>query len=124
MPATMYDRRSLDDLIAAHSDRLRLLQLQAARQGADTPPHIVAEIEKIERELAQLRAAAAHPVSAALVEELGPTGRYQLWMAHIMRLDANIGRVERKVDSLHEKFDQLLLALAGALEPRRRKVGP
>lgn len=112
MPATKHDRQGLDDLIGAHSERLRLLQLQAARMGTDTPPHVVAEIERIDRELAQLRQAAATTVSEAIVEELGPMGRYQLWMSHIMRLDANIGRVEKKVDDLHEKFDQLLIRLA------------
>lgn len=112
MPATQYDRKNLDELIAAHSDRLRQLQLQAARQGSETPPHVVVEVERIERELAQLRQAAATVISEGLVEELGPMGRYQLWMSHIMRLDANIGRVERKIDSLHEKFDQLLISLA------------
>jgi hypothetical protein len=111
MPATKHARQGLDDLIAAHAERLRILQLQAARQGSDAPPHVIAEIERIERELAQLRAAATTTVSEAIVEELGPMGRYQLWMSHIMRLDANIGRVEKKVDGLHEKFDQLLIAL-------------
>jgi hypothetical protein len=127
MPATMYDRRGLDDLIAAHTDRLRILQLQAAHQGGDTPPHVVTEIDRIERELAQLRQAAATVISSALVEELGPTGRYQLWMSHIMRLDTDIGRVRRdleriegKIDSLHDKFDKALLSLVA--QQRRRRV--
>lgn len=112
MPAIKHDRQNLDDLIRAHTERLRVLQISAARFGDDAPPHVVTEIERIERELAQLRQAAATSISSELVEELGPTGRYQLWMSHIMRLDANIGRVEQKVDSLHEKFDLLLIALA------------
>lgn len=112
MPATKQDRQSLNELITAHEGYLRQVQLQYARLGANAPPHIVTEIERVEAELAQLKQAAATPISDALVEELGPSGRYQLWMSHIMRLDANIGRVEQKVDSLHEKFDQLLIALA------------
>ena len=125
MPATHYDRQSLDGLIAAHVARLRQLEIQAARYGSDAPPHIVIEIERIEAELTQLRAAAATPISAELVEELGPTGRYQLWMSHIMRLDADIGRnrlnlarIEQKLDRLHEKFDELLMALA---QPRKAR---
>ena len=121
MPATMHDRQSLDELIAAHTDRLRRLQLQAARYGNDAPPHIVTEIERIERELSQLKQAAATPVSDALVEELGPTGRYQLWMSHIMRLDTDIGEVKREVRALHEKFDQLLIGLALTRPARRRR---
>lgn len=118
MPATTRDRRNLDDLIAAHESYLRQVELQHARLGASAPPHIATEIERVSAELAQLRQAAAHPISAALVEELGPAGRYQLWMAHIMRLDSDIGEVKREVRSLHEKFDQVLIALA---VPKRRR---
>lgn len=129
MPAIKHDRTNLDDLIQAHTERLRVLAVQAARYGNDTPPHITVEIERIEGELVQLRQAAATPISDALVEELGPTGRYQLWMSHIMRLDTDIGRVRRdleriegKIDALHEKFDRALLALATVRETRRRKA--
>lgn len=36
-----------EELIAAHKERLRVLELQAARYGNDAPPHIVTEISKI-----------------------------------------------------------------------------
>jgi hypothetical protein len=135
MPATQQDRRSLDELIEAHSARLRVLARQAARQGNDTPPHIVTEIEAIEGELAQLKQAAATPVSDALVEELGPTGRYQLWMSHIMRLDMDIGRLrkmietltsqqERDMRDLHQRIDLMQYEVLRALgkRPRRPKA--
>lgn len=129
MPAIKHDRQNLDDLIQAHTERLRVLEVQAARFGDDAPPHIVTEIERIEAELAQLRQAAAMSISAELVEELGPAGRYQLWMSHIMRLDADMGRLRRqleriedKIDALHEKFDRALLALATARETRKRRA--
>ncbi len=73
-------RTTMDELIAAHRERLRKLQIQAARYGDETPPHIATEIDRIEAELAQLKQAAATPISDDLVEQLGPTGRYQLWM--------------------------------------------
>ena len=137
MPATQYDRQNLDELIQAHAERLHKLQLQAARFGADAPPHIVVEIERIDAELAQLKQAAAQPISAALVEELGPLGRYQLWMAHIMRLDTDIGRLRRDVMAeLHDartewradiarvegKLDQVLILLAVKRPRTRRKT--
>lgn len=135
MPATQQDRRSLDELIEAHSARLRVLTRQAARMGGDTPPHIVTEIEAIEGELAQLKQAAATPVSDALVEELGPTGRYQLWMSHIMRLDMDIGRLRKMVETLtgqqerdmrdlHQRIDDMQYEVLRALgkRPRRRKA--
>lgn len=129
MPALKQDRQSLDDLIQAHTERLRVLQISAARFGDDAPPHIIMEIERIEGELVQLKQAAATPISAELVEDLGPAGRYQLWMSHIMRLDTDIGRVRRdleriedKLDLLHDKFDRALLALATARETRKRRT--
>lgn len=129
MPATTLQRSNLAELIDAHAERLRVLELSAARQGDSTPPHVITEIERIERELAQLKQAAAMSISGDLVEELGSVGRYQLWMSHIMRLDTDIGRVRRdleqieaKIDSLHDKFDRALLALATARETRRRRT--
>jgi hypothetical protein len=120
MPAAE-QQTSLAELIEAHQARRRKLQLQAARFGNETPAHILTEIEQIDAELQQLKAAAATPVSDELVEQLGPVGRYQLWMAHIMRLDTDIGRVADRVEKLHEKFDQLLIALAVEATPVRRR---
>lgn len=105
-------RTNLDELIAAHQQRLVQLAIRAAKQGDDTPPDVLIEIDRIERELAQLKQAAAYPISEDLIEELGPTGRYQLWMSHVMRLDADIGHLRRDVERLHERFDDLLSALA------------
>lgn len=111
MPATE-QQSNVAELIDAHTAMLRQLQLQHARLGVATPTHVFTEIGRVEGELAQLKQAAATPVSDELVEQLGPTGRYQLWMAHIMRLDTDIGRVADDVRGLHQKFDQLLIALA------------
>ena len=116
----------MDSLIAAHTERLRKLQLTAAKFGEETPPHVVVEIEKIEKELTQLKQASSIPLSDSLVEELGPVGRYQLWMSHIMRLDTDIGRIADEVEKLDEKFDQVLIALATnrqvTVPGQRRKV--
>ena len=120
--ATTTDQNNLHELIAAHQQRLHLLQVKAAKFGNDVPVQILGEIEQIDKDLAQLKQAAAQPISPALVEELGPTGRYQLWMANIMRLDADIGQVRREVERLHERFDELLTALATrGIKARPRK---
>jgi hypothetical protein len=132
MAAAQPEYNQLAELIIAHEERLGILRIQAARHGDDTPPHIVAEIARITDELSHLKQAASYPVSPALMEELGPAGRSQLWMSHIMRLDADIGRVRRAVEQLDEqtgaRFDELrnhidgrldtiLLTLASAREP-------
>jgi uncharacterized protein YicC (UPF0701 family) len=121
MPATTHDRQNLAELIAAHEGHLRQLLLRRARQGDDTAPHVVTEIERVESELAQLKQAAATPISATLVEELGPAGRYQLWMAHIMRLDADIGRLRHDVERMETKIDDLIAEVLRALGRRSRR---
>lgn len=123
MAAATTDQNNLHELITAHQKRLGLLQIKAATFGDDVPVHILGEIDDLDKTLAQLKAAAAQPISPALVEELGPTGRYQLWMANIMRLDADIGQVRREVERLHERFDDLLTALAAkGIKARPRKM--
>ncbi|RME96896.1 MAG: hypothetical protein D6768_20910 [Chloroflexi bacterium] len=47
---------NLDQLISLHERRLQLLKEQQARQGYDTPAHVVIEIEDIEAALGELRA--------------------------------------------------------------------
>lgn len=111
MPA-VEQQSNVSELIDAHTAYLRQMQLQHAKLGAATPAHVYTEIERVETELAQLKQAAATPVSDELVEQLGPTGRYQLWMSHIMRLDTDIGRVADQVADLNAKMDQLLIGLA------------
>lgn len=125
MPATQHSPANLDDLIQAHSARLRVLQRQAARQGDDTPPHVVIEIEQIEAKLAQLQATvqvvATAPVDPEIADALGPIGRHQLVTVQIMRLDGDISDLKKEVRSLHEKFDQLLIGLAIKRPLRRRR---
>jgi hypothetical protein len=43
-------------LATTHKRRLRLLEEQQARRGADTPPGIVLEIEDITKQIAELDA--------------------------------------------------------------------
>lgn len=128
MPATQHAPANLDDLRAAHRARLRVLERQAAQMGNDTPPHIVTEIEEIKGKLAELtttiEAASTSGVDPELADALGPVGRYQLLMAHIMRLDADIGRTRRELKELDDKLDELIGEVLRALgkRPRRRKV--
>src|SRR5262245_34271139 len=109
MPATQQTPANLDDLVQAHSARLRVLQRQQARMGNDTPPHIVTEIEAIEAKLSQLQATAQAvafaPVDPEIADALGPVGRHQLMTAQILRIDGDISDLKKDVRSLHEKFD-------------------
>jgi hypothetical protein len=139
MTAVQPEHNQLADLIAAHEQRLGILRIQAARKGDDTPPEITAEIARITDELAHLKQATSYPISPTLMEELGPAGRSQLWMSHIMRLDADIGRLARdlrdlsahiddRFDALRVHIDQrldlILLAMASVSQPAIRPARP
>lgn len=45
------------ELLTAHFDRLKRLNVQKARLGINTPPEVLTEIEEIEREIASLQGA-------------------------------------------------------------------
>jgi len=112
MPSSEKERSHINQLIEAHTEHLKVLQIQSARFGTSAPAHITTEIDRCERELSQLRQSAAISISGELAEELGVIGRYQLMSSHIMRLDADIGRLEQKIDRIEELIKELLIELA------------
>ena len=103
MPATSHET-SIAELRQAHEARLRFLRLRAAREGNDTPPEVLTEIEDIESRLDQLaetlQVVAQSPVSPDIADAIGPVGRHQLTMSHIMRLDAELGGCKRELQTL------------------------
>jgi hypothetical protein len=49
------ERQHLRELLRANDSRLRVLELQAAQMGMQTPPHIFTEIESIKAEIIRLQ---------------------------------------------------------------------
>lgn len=120
MPASEQEQSHINELIEAHAAHLKALQIQSARLGVSAPAHIATEIDRYERELAQLRQSAAISISGELAEDLGVIGRYQLMSSHIMRLDTDIHRLSRKVDKLEDLINRLLIELAKSGQSRVR----
>jgi signal transduction histidine kinase/putative methionine-R-sulfoxide reductase with GAF domain len=48
------ERSHLQELIRVYTQRLRRLELEAARYGGSSPPHVVTEIEEIQHKIAEL----------------------------------------------------------------------
>lgn len=104
----MTQQENRDDEVAAYEAHLRQLYISRAQLGAAAPPHIHTEIARIERKLDGLQ-----PKPAAL----DVMTVYRLLAADIMRLDAQIGRLQRLVeDDLLARANQRTLLPT----PRRR----
>lgn len=84
------ETQRLIQIRAAKLGRLRLLEVQQARQGDDTPPHVVVEIEGLRRGLGLVDAAVSSPLTPDVVEALGQSGRY-------MATDARLNAIERSI---------------------------
>lgn len=82
----------------AKLSRLRLLEVQQARQGDDTPPHVVVEIEGLRRALGLVDAAVSSPLTPDVVEALGQSGRY-------MATDTRLNAIERSIARLGVQWD-------------------
>lgn len=87
---TEHDREHLEALIAAHTRRLRVIEVSIARKGDSAEPELQVEAERIQRELEMLQQGAKHIISPDIVDALGPVGQYQVLYANIMRLDGDI----------------------------------
>lgn len=74
----------------AKLERLRLLEVQQARQGNDAPPHLVVEVESLRRALGLVDAAVSSPLTPDVVEALGQSGRY-------MATDTRLNAIERSI---------------------------
>lgn len=104
MPATKQEQTSIAELRQAHESRLRFLRLRAAREGNDAAPEVLTEIEDIEARLSQLaetlQTVAQSPIQPDIADAIGPVGRHQLTMSHIMRLDAEMSDCKKALTSL------------------------
>jgi hypothetical protein len=116
---TLTARSNLAELRREHERRLQLLGKRAAREGDDTSPAVLTEIEDIQAKIAEidhnLGVVAAAPVSSDVADALGPAGRYQVLYSHIMRLDGDIGRIARQLELLQQQVLRAVVFLAAVL---------
>jgi predicted ATPase len=98
-------RRHAEELLRISQRRLHKLEVQAARKGSDTPPHILTEIEDVRAEVARLEAelgASTYP----------PSSRYDNVP---IPLTALIGRAQEvaEICALLRRPDMRLVTLTG-----------
>ena len=85
-------------LAAAHRARLEQLEIQAAKFGNSTPPHILTEIEEIRELLVNHEG-----VTAA------DTARYQALIRAVMLLSSQISETKARVDQLYWVLPLMML---------------
>jgi hypothetical protein len=101
MSATQYEH--IADLIATHRARLHQLQLKQALLGMATPEHIPLEIDQIADAIERL---SGQPVEMTVREA------YLVDQQYKMRIEGDIFKLDRKLDRLAGRVEDLFAALA------------
>jgi hypothetical protein len=66
------DRQHLRDLLRTHQSQLRVLELQAAKLGDYTPPHVLTEIDRLTAAIASIETQLGQPMPAVSRAALRP----------------------------------------------------
>lgn len=106
--------------------RLRLLELRAARQGNDTPPEVVIEIESTKAELGMSDLLLAEKTSSEFADAIGPNGQFLILTRLIGQL-AQQGiergtRQQEDIDTLRQQIEARIEQQGRATEERIDRV--
>lgn len=106
--------------------RLRLLELRAARQGNDTPPEIVIEIESTKAELGMSDLLLAEKTSTEFADAIGSSGQFLVLTRLIGQL-AQQGiergtRQQEDIDTLRQQIEARIELQGRATEARIDRV--
>lgn len=112
------DSQQLDEIQEAKERRLHHLELRQAREGNDTPPEVLIEIDDIRRQLAPVQAVTNTPVSDSTLDAMTAYGRLEATMRAVMTLTADVSELksafarneENRVNRQHS-VDMKMLAL-------------
>ena len=97
------DDFKLEEIRNEKIHRLNLLKKRQAIEGFRTPPEIIIEIARTERELGIVESAITHPADASMAEEMGAGGRF-------LALDRKLDRVEERAQERLDRFEQRIEA--------------
>jgi len=93
------------EIIRAKQDRLSVLDIQAAKYGIDTPPHIAMERVSLEAELKAVETTLDSPIRAGLGDELGPRGRFVVNHEQNREIKQSIAAIAVKLDRFIESSE-------------------
>jgi hypothetical protein len=96
------ETRRYAEIIRAKQDRLFVLEVQAAKYGMDTPPHIAMERVSLEAELRATEQTLDSPIRASFSDELGVRGRFVVNHQQNREIKQSIAAVAVKLDRFIE----------------------
>jgi hypothetical protein len=106
--------------------RLRLLELAQARQGNQTPPDIIIEIESTKAELGMSDLLLAEKASNEFADAIGPNGQFLVLTRLIGQLaqqgSERSDRHQESMDALREQIETRLETQGRAIEERIDRV--
>ena len=106
--------------------RLRLLELRQARQGNETPPHIIIEIESTKAELGMSDLLLAEKTSTEFADTIGPAGQF-LVLTRLLGQLAQQGveqgaRAVEGIETLRQQIEARIETQGRATEERIDRV--
>lgn len=106
-------RMRLDEIRAAHEERLATLRVQAAREGRNTPPEVINEIRQIEKDLRL--ANGIDDASDTMLELLGRFAQRRATDGLVLEIQADMRDLEKSVRYIwYTLVGLIVLILMGA----------
>lgn len=103
-------RMRLDEIRAAHEERLAALRLQAARSGRGTDPSVITEIRQIEKDLGL--ANAIDDASDTMLELLGRFAQRRATDSLVLDIQADLHDLQKSVRYLWYTLLGFIVAVA------------
>lgn len=96
-------QHDIDELRAALEERIRRRQLQIAQYGLETPPHVQADLEQAERDLAGLTIVAQPRISPEVLDAVPPSDRERATFAALLDLMEQVASLKRDAEQYQQR---------------------
>lgn len=99
-------QHDIDELRTALERRIKARQLQIAQYGLETPPHVQADLEQAERDLAALGVIAQPQISPQVLDAVPPSDRERATFAALLDLMGQVAGLKRDMLDYQERDGQ------------------
>lgn len=96
-------QHDIDELRTALERRIKARQLQIAQYGLETPPHIQADLEQAERDLAGLTIVSQPRISSEVLDAVPPSDRERATFAALLDLMEQVASLKRDAEQYQQR---------------------